>query len=82
MVVGADDVVRAVDAACSFLAGVAARDWSMAAGDLTWTCRATAEHVASDLIAYAGQLVAEPSSGYVPFDIHVEAGATAPGWSP
>lgn len=79
MVVGAEDVLCAVEVACSFLADVAERDWSLSAGDLTWTCRATAEHVASDLIAYAGQLIGEPSSGYVPFDIQVEAGATAHG---
>lgn len=76
MVVVAEDVVCAINTACSFLADVAERDWSLAAGDLTWTCRATAEHIASDLIAYAGQLIGEPSSGFVPFDIQVEAEAT------
>lgn len=76
MIVVAEDVVCAVDAACSFLAEVAERDWSVAAGDLEWTCRATGEHMASDLIAYAGQLMGEPSSGYVPFDIQVEVDAT------
>lgn len=79
MAVGADDVAHAVNTACSFLEGAAERDWSMSAGDLDWTCRATGEHIASDLIAYAGQLIGEPLSGYVPFDIQVEEGATTRG---
>lgn len=76
MSVDADDVREAVSAACSVLVKAAEQDWSLAAGDLEWTCRSTGKHIASDLIAYAGQLAAGPPSDYVPFDIQVDAEAT------
>jgi uncharacterized protein (TIGR03083 family) len=68
-----DEQVReAVDAVCSFLGGLTQRDWTTRAGLLEWDCRRTAEHIASDLVAYAGQLTGQPSEGYVPFDITVD----------
>jgi hypothetical protein len=47
-------------------------DWSATAGRLDWDCRATVLHIASDLVAYAGQLAAPRQRGYVPFDIVFE----------
>ena len=39
------------------------------AGRLEWSCRGTAEHIASDLIAYAGQFAGRAQTPYVPFEI-------------
>jgi hypothetical protein len=52
-------------------------DWSVPAGDLTWSCGETAEHIAHDLTAYAGQLAARPTDSYLPMDLTVRPG-TAP----
>lgn len=49
----------------------AAADWSVPARGLEWDCRATAAHVAHDLLAYAGQLAALPDDGYLPMDLTV-----------
>jgi hypothetical protein len=54
-----------------------AEDWDVAAGSLDWSCVDTAAHVAHDLLAYAGQVAARPTDGYLPFDLTVRAG-TAP----
>lgn len=51
-------------------------DWSVAAGDLDWTCRATAAHIADDLFSYAAQVVARPRQGYLPIEATVDADAT------
>ncbi|NEA67100.1 GNAT family N-acetyltransferase [Streptomyces sp. SID12488] len=49
------------------------RDWAeINAGPLEWSCRQTAEHVASDLIAYAGQLAGRAQSAYTPFSITID----------
>jgi hypothetical protein len=59
--------------------GVADRDWSTHAGSLQWDCRRTAEHIASDLVSYAGQITGQPGEGYVPFDIAVDPDASTTG---
>lgn len=46
-------------------------DWGRPAGTLDWSCWYTAAHVAHDLLAYAGQLVARPDSAYLPFDLGI-----------
>ncbi|MET8976092.1 maleylpyruvate isomerase N-terminal domain-containing protein [Streptomyces sp. NPDC004539] len=51
-------------------------DWTVPAGPLDWTCRQTAAHIAHDLLAYAGQLAAQPADAYLPIDLHVRP--TAP----
>ncbi|TLS41277.1 GNAT family N-acetyltransferase [Streptomyces montanus] len=67
---GGDQVEEAVAGAVALLRTAAGeRDWSVNAGRLDWSCRRTAEHIASDLIAYAGQLAGRPTDRYVPFDI-------------
>jgi hypothetical protein len=65
--VDSTDVRTAVTAAAAALRSVAGQDWRVPAGDLTWTCWETVEHVADDLFSYAGQLAAEqpPADGYV-----------------
>jgi hypothetical protein len=52
------------------------RDWQGPAGSLEQSCWTTAAHVAHDLLAYAGQVAAQPGSAYVPFDLVIHADAT------
>ncbi|MGW6538466.1 maleylpyruvate isomerase N-terminal domain-containing protein [Streptomyces sp. NPDC055051] len=51
-------------------------DWTARAGSLTWTCRRTAAHIGHDLLAYAGQLAAQPTDSYLPMDLNVHPTAT------
>src|SRR5439155_14115047 len=37
-------------------------------------CWTTAAHVAHDLLAYAGQVAARPTSAYLPFDLRIRPG--------
>jgi hypothetical protein len=60
--VTADDVLAVVAAAVAALRPGAGGDWSAPAGDLTWTCWETAEHLADDLFCYAAQLGADGPS--------------------
>ncbi|MFJ8031196.1 GNAT family N-acetyltransferase [Streptomyces sp. NPDC096032] len=70
-----DDVSRAVAGCLATLRTVVDRDWAgTRAGRLEWDCRRTAEHVASDLLAYAGQLAGRAQERYVPFGITLDAG--------
>lgn len=74
--IAAADVDAAVDEMVGLLAPHADGDWSTPAGTLEWSCWATAAHVAHDLAAYAAQLAARATDGYLPFDLVAEAGAT------
>ncbi|WP_086724004.1 GNAT family N-acetyltransferase [Streptomyces carpinensis] len=66
---------QAVAGAVALLRTATDRDWEgVRAGRLEWSCRQTAEHVASDLIAYAGQLAGRARSAYVPFEITLDEG--------
>jgi hypothetical protein len=51
-------------------------DWQVPAGSLTWSCWTTAAHVAHDLLAYAAQLAARPTTAYLPFDLVITADAS------
>ncbi|WTW92851.1 maleylpyruvate isomerase N-terminal domain-containing protein [Streptomycetaceae bacterium NBC_01309] len=69
--VTAGDVEYAVSLAiAAFRRAPADADWSAKAGPLDWTCWETAEHLADDLFAYAGQIAAPtpPVTRYVPFE--------------
>lgn len=74
---GAAEVDRAVAEMLRVLGPLEALDWQVPAGSLDWTCWETAVHVAHDLLAYAGQVTAQPTAAYLPFDLTVPAG-TAP----
>nr|WP_190017590.1 GNAT family N-acetyltransferase [Streptomyces lucensis] len=64
---------RAVAGCVATLRPAVDRDWEgTGAGRLEWNCRRTAEHVASDLIAYAGQLAGRAQEAYVPFEIALD----------
>ncbi|WUW92779.1 GNAT family N-acetyltransferase [Streptomyces sp. NBC_01451] len=70
---GGNEVDEAVAGAVALLGQALDRDWAeIKAGRLEWSCRRTAEHVASDLIAYAGQLAGRAKSTYVPFQIGID----------
>ncbi|AEV83707.1 hypothetical protein ACWT_2734 [Actinoplanes sp. SE50] len=73
----ADDVDAAVQELQDTLAPYAyGPAWSTRAGDLDWTCRQTAVHIAHDLVAYAAQLAGRADNGYLPLDLRVDPGAT------
>ncbi|MER6630574.1 GNAT family N-acetyltransferase [Streptomyces sp. NPDC000987] len=72
---GAERVEQAVAGAVALLRAAADRDWDGArAGTLEWSCSRTAEHVAGDLLAYAGQLAGRAQEAYVPFEIVLDEG--------
>lgn len=64
----ADDVLAAVAGSVAALRPGAGGDWSAPAGDLTWTCWETVEHLADDLFCYAAQLGADGYPHYLPFE--------------
>lgn len=73
--INGEDVNQAVAGCVAALRPAAGRDWeNTRAGRLEWSCRETAEHIASDLIAYAGQLAGRAQDAYVPFDITLDEG--------
>ncbi|WP_229886518.1 GNAT family N-acetyltransferase [Streptomyces griseoflavus] len=66
--VGAEQVEEAVAYCVTALGAVTDRNWEeVRAGRLEWSCRRTAEHIASDLVAYAAQLAGRAQDAYVPF---------------
>lgn len=77
--VGADDLDVALEVALAALSHGLSKDWDVPAGDLTWSCRATAEHIADDLVAYSGQLTARAQTAYTPFDVVLDADADPAG---
>ncbi|MEU8244524.1 maleylpyruvate isomerase N-terminal domain-containing protein [Actinoplanes missouriensis] len=72
----ADHVERATAEMLDALGPHTGADWSVPAGDLDWSCHATAAHVAHDLIAYATQLTGRPTGDYLPLDLTVRPSAT------
>ncbi|MFI2412989.1 GNAT family N-acetyltransferase [Streptomyces sp. NPDC018947] len=72
---GGEQVEEAVAGAVALLRTLVDRDWEAArAGRLEWSCRYTAEHIAGDLLAYAGQLAGRATDAYVPFEITLDDG--------
>lgn len=59
-----------------YASGPDAKDWSVPARGLTWSCWTTAAHIGHDLLAYAGQVAGRPDDAYLPFDLRVQADAT------
>lgn len=74
--VTADDIEAAAGWVVAALTAEAAGDWSVAAGDLTWSARKTAVHIADCLIAYAAQIAAEPADHWVGFTFNAPRNAT------
>ncbi|GLW49705.1 acetyltransferase [Streptomyces sp. NBRC 14336] len=72
---GGEHVRQAVAGSVALLGTAVDRDWAaVRAGRLEWSCRRTAEHIADDLIAYAGRLAARADSS-VPFDLTLDGDA-------
>lgn len=72
---GAHQLEEAVASCLAVLRTATDRDWDgVKAGRLEWSCRDTAEHIAGDLISYAGQLAGRAQHAYVPFDIAFDDG--------
>jgi hypothetical protein len=68
--VTADDVTLSVRLAVDALAAARA-GWDGQAGEVTWTCWETAEHIADDLFAYAVEIArtTREEPGYAPFTL-------------
>jgi hypothetical protein len=58
------------------LGGSTSDDWTVQAGDVSWTCLDTGAHVADDLFSYASQVLAQPGLGYLPIEAKLEDRAT------
>lgn len=72
---GAHHVEEAVASCLALLETATDQDWDgVKAGRLEWSCRFTAEHIASDLISYAGQLAGRAQHAYVPFALTLDDG--------
>lgn len=73
---GGEQVQEAVAHAVAVLRAATGRDWAgVRAGRVEWSCRETAEHIALDLITYAGRLAGRVQDAYRPFDVRVEEDA-------
>jgi hypothetical protein len=67
--VGSHHVEEAVAEMAAVLTPQDKVDWQVPAGSPEWSCWKTAAHVAHDLLAYAGQLAARATGGYLPFNL-------------
>ncbi|MEU3738339.1 GNAT family N-acetyltransferase [Streptomyces sp. NPDC032198] len=75
MPMGGDQIEEAVAYAAKVLRATVGLDWSVKAGGLEWSCLETAEHIACDLVSYAGQLTGRATDGWVPFEIAFDEGS-------
>ena len=75
MPVTADDLDAAVSTTVTTLRPATGRDWSVPAGALEWDCWHTAEHIGDCLLSYAGQLVAQPTTRFVRFEVYADTDA-------
>ncbi|QNP71973.1 GNAT family N-acetyltransferase [Streptomyces roseirectus] len=77
---GADQLEAAVAGSAALLRSLAGLDWAgTRAAGLEWSCRATAEHIAGDLLGYAGQLAGRARDTYLPFELRIDPEATNSG---
>jgi hypothetical protein len=75
MPVTAHDLDAAVSTTVTTLRPATGRDWSVPAGALEWDCWHTAEHIGDCLLSYAGQLVAQPTTRFVRFEVYADTDA-------
>ncbi|WP_189785356.1 GNAT family N-acetyltransferase [Streptomyces capitiformicae] len=70
---GGEQVREAVEHSLGVLREAVGRDWEgVRAGRLEWSCRETAEHIASCLLGYAGQLAGRATTSYLPFEFTMD----------
>ena len=74
--VGGQHVEEAVAEMVAVLTPHEEDDWQARAGALEWSCRATAAHVAHDLLAYAAQVAVRANDEYLPIDLVTAAEAS------
>ncbi|QEV22363.1 GNAT family N-acetyltransferase [Streptomyces alboniger] len=74
LLMGGDRIDEAVAHAARVLRTAVDRDWDVKAGGLDWSCLETAEHIAGDFVAYAGQLTGRATDGWVPFEVTLDEG--------
>ncbi|MFJ5308496.1 GNAT family N-acetyltransferase [Streptomyces sp. NPDC088350] len=73
--IGGEQVEAAVAGAVARLRTATGQDWeNTKAGRLECSCRFTATHIASVLLAYAGQLAGRAQHAYVPFGLALDDG--------
>lgn len=70
------EVDGAVAEMLNVLSPLTAADWTVAAGPLDWSCWETVAHIGHDLLAYAGQVAAQPTGAYLPIDLTIRPSAT------
>ncbi|MFM9446184.1 GNAT family N-acetyltransferase [Streptomyces acidiscabies] len=77
---GGDQLDAAVAESVTLLRALADRDWAgTPASGLEWSCRVTAEHIAYELLGYAGQLAGRVQGAYLPFGLRFEGGTADSG---
>lgn len=76
--VDSQDIDQAVAEMVRVLGPHDSLDWQVRAGSLDWSCWKTAAHVAHDLLAYAGQVAARPTTAYLPFDLVIAPAVRTP----
>lgn len=75
-----DDLQAAADAVLEVLSrDTSTPEWESKAGDLEWSCRETAAHIAHDLTAYSLQVAAARREPYLPVDLTVRPGVPPSG---
>lgn len=50
-------------------------DWNVPAGELEWSCRTTAVHLADSYFAHAARVAAQPQDWFVPAEVSVDHSA-------
>lgn len=72
-----------LDAAVTYVVGVLAtgveRDWSVAAGELEWSCEFTVEHAGQALMHWSSQLAVRAETRYVRWRSQLQEGAPPEG---
>jgi hypothetical protein len=58
------------------LSGVPASGWDLPAANVGWSCRSTADHIASDFAHYAAQVIGQPRGHYVKFSFDTSRATT------
>ncbi|MFD7715806.1 hypothetical protein [Streptomyces sp. NPDC059814] len=74
---GWDDLVSAAAQDGAALLEKCAGDWSLPAGELTWSSLETVDHLAQAVVGYAALLVARPTDRYIALRLAMDPSAPA-----